>query len=49
MYKHKPKNKTDVRINGVLYKCNSQGVIELPDVYPRFNPIEKKRAKKAIE
>lgn len=50
MVKHKPKPKTDVKINGVVYKCNPvTGIVELPDFYPMFNPVDKPKKKKVKE
>ena len=46
MIKHKPIPKTDVKIGKVVYKCNGLGIVELPDVYEQFNPIEKPKKKK---
>ena len=41
MYKHKPNPKTDVKIGDKLYRCHRlTGVVELPEVYKQFNPIE---------
>lgn len=49
MYKHKPKPRTNVTIgigkDKVTYRCNGQGIVELPEVYPQFNPIEEKKKK----
>jgi hypothetical protein len=52
MYKHKPIPKTDVKIeeDKPSYKCNAQGIVMLPDIYPQFNPIEEvKKEKKKVE
>lgn len=49
MIKHKPVPKTDVTIEGKRYKCNAQGIVELPTEYKQFNPIEKPKAKKKVE
>lgn len=51
MIKHKPIPKTDVTIGKgeekVVYKCNPvTGIVELPEAYPMFNPIEEKKPKK---
>ena len=46
MIKHKPIPKTDVTIDGELYKCNVHGIVELPKVYKQFNPIEEVKTKK---
>jgi hypothetical protein len=50
MIKHKPIPKTNVSeiINGVKieYKCNAQGILELPTRMDRFNPIEEVKIKK---
>lgn len=43
MIKHKPKPKTDVRIDGKVYKCNGLGIVELPKAYKQFNPIKDKK------
>jgi len=49
MIKHKPKNKTNVRIGDKIYLCNrSTGVVELPDYYIQFNPIEEKIKPKKV-
>jgi len=50
MYKHKPIPKTDVKIGDIVYKCK-HGIVELPEVYPQFNPIEevKKKKKKVVK
>ena len=42
MIKHKPIPKTDVRIDNIVYKCNSQGIVELPEAYSQFNPVKEK-------
>jgi len=46
MIKHKPIPKTNVTdiVDGkkVEYKCNAQGILELPTRMERFNPIEEK-------
>ena len=51
MIKHKPIPKADVDIDGTIYKCNAKGIVELPEAYPQFNPIEEdkidRKAKKA--
>lgn len=47
MIKHQPKNKTNVKIDGVVYVCNRlTGIVELPGYYEYFNPIEPKPNKK---
>ena len=46
MIKHKPIPKTDVRIGKDLYECNAQGIVELPEIYKQFNPIEEVKTKK---
>ena len=49
MYKHRPTPKTNVSeiIDGVKveYKCNAQGILELPRIIKRFNPIEEVKTK----
>lgn len=47
MIKHKPEPKTNVKIGDVTYKCNGQGIVELPEAYPQFNPIEEPKKKKS--
>ena len=49
MIKHKPIPKTDVKIGDKVYKCNAQGIVELPEVYEQFNPIEKPKKKKSTK
>lgn len=49
MIKHKPKDKSNVEIDGVLYKLNGLGIVELPDVYEQFNPIEEPKKKRSRE
>lgn len=49
MIKHKPIPKTDVKIDGKIYKCNTFGVVELPEAYKQFNPIIELKKKKAIK
>ena len=39
MYKHKPIPKTDVKIGDKVYKCNAQGIVELPERYEQFIPM----------
>jgi hypothetical protein len=46
MIKHKPIPKCDVRIGNDVYKCNGQGIVELPEIYKQFNPIEEVKIKK---
>jgi len=46
MIKHRPIPKTNVKIGKTVYKCNAQGIVELPEIYKQFNPIEKKEKKK---
>jgi hypothetical protein len=46
LYAHKPIPKTDVKIGQITYKCNAQGIVELPEVYKQFNPIEEVKTKK---
>lgn len=43
MIKHKPIPKTDVKIDGKVYKCNAHGIVELPKEYKQFNPIKEKK------
>ncbi len=45
MIKHRPIPETDVKIGDVVYKCK-HGIVELPEVYKQFNPIEEKPKKK---
>lgn len=41
MIKHKPIPRTNVILeDGIEYKCNGQGILELPRAYKQFNPIE---------
>lgn len=49
MIKHKPIPKTDVKIDGIVYKCNNQGILELPNEYKQFNPIKTKKKNVAEE
>ena len=49
MYKHKPIPKTHVKIGDKVYKYNHDGIVLLPDIYPQFNPIEKKKEKKVVK
>jgi len=44
MIKHRPKPETNVKIGDVEYKCK-HGIVELPEAYPQFNPIEKEKKK----
>ena len=46
MIEHKPEPRTDVKIKGEVYKCNVHGIVMLPDSYPQFNPVVKKKKKK---
>ena len=39
MIKHKPKDGTNVKLDGVIYQCIN-GIVELPKAYKQFNPIE---------
>jgi len=48
MIKHKPNPITDVKIKGIIYKCKN-GILELPEAYPRFNPVEVKKKQKEVE
>jgi hypothetical protein len=45
MYKHKPIPVTNVKIGEVVYNCNAQGIVELPERYEQFNPIEEVKIK----
>ena len=45
MIKHKPRPKTNVKIGDTVYKCNAQGIVELPEIYKQFNPIEEVKTK----
>ena len=45
LYAHKPIPKTDVKIGDKVYKCNAQGIVELPEIYKQFNPIEEVKIK----
>jgi len=55
MYKHKPIPVTNVKIGDKVYNCNAQGIVELPEIYKQFNPIEEvklrivKTVKKTVE
>jgi len=55
MYKHKPIPVTNVKIGDKVYNCNAQGIVELPERYEQFNPIEEvklrivKTVKKTVE
>ena len=40
MYKHKPIPMTNVKIGDKVYNCNAQGIVELPERYEQFNPME---------
>ena len=46
MIKHKPNPKTNVRIWKEVYECDARGIVELPDIYPQFNPIKEDKPKK---
>ena len=46
MYKHKPTPMTDVKIDDKVYNCNAQGIVELPEIYKQFNPIQEVKTKK---
>lgn len=48
MIKHKPKPKCNVVIGNKTYKANGQGIVELPDRYEQFNPIEEPKKKKKV-
>ena len=39
MIKHKPKDGTNVKLDGKIYYC-IDGIVELPKAYKQFNPIE---------
>ena len=45
MYKHKPIPVTNVKIGKTTYNCNAQGIVELPEIYKQFNPIEEVKIK----
>ena len=46
MIKHRPIPKTNVKIGKTVYKCNAQGIVELPEIYKQFNPIEEVKKEK---
>jgi len=48
MIKHRPKDKTNVNIKGVIYECIN-GIVELPKAYKQFNPIQEKKKKEDKE
>ena len=46
MIKHKPRVKTDVKIDGIIYRSDKDGIVLLPKAYQYFNPIEQPKKKK---
>lgn len=49
MIKHKPEPRTNIKIDGVVYKCDCYGFVYLPKEVARFNPIIKKKKKEVVD
>ena len=49
IYAHKPIPKTDLSFgtgkDKIVYKCNAQGIIMIPEIIEKYNPIEEVKIK----